>query len=186
MLLSACSWIKNKTDYLQEFLSDPRQTGTIAPSSLSLCKTMSDAVDWDTCAHIAELGAGDGVLTRHLLARMQPNARLLAFETNPRFHSKLQAIGDKRLQISGASAETLSGEYDAIFSGLPLLSLPQSVRHDILERAARRLTPGGVFVQFQYTSLSEPLLSSYFVWNRTRVLRNLPPAWVYSCQRAQG
>ncbi|WP_174822351.1 methyltransferase domain-containing protein [Pantoea sp. MBD-2R] len=185
MLLSACSWIKNKTDYLQEFLSDPRQTGTIAPSSLSLCKTMSDAVDWSECARIAELGAGDGVLTRHLLQRMRPDAGLLAFETNPRFHSKLQAIGDKRLQISAASAETLSGEYDAIFSGLPLLSLPQSVRHDILERAAQRLTPGGVFVQFQYTSLSEPLLSSYFVWNRTRVLRNLPPAWVYSCQRPQ-
>ncbi len=183
MLLSACSWIKNKTDYLQEFLSDPRQTGTIAPSSLSLCKTMSDSVNWETCARIAELGAGDGVLTRHLLQRMRPDAGLLAFETNPRFHHKLQSISDKRLEICGASAETLSGEYDAIFSGLPLLSLPHPVRHSILERAAQRLSPGGIFVQFQYTALSEPLLSDYFVWTRTRVLRNLPPAWVYSCQR---
>ncbi|HBI07401.1 MAG TPA: methyltransferase, partial [Erwinia persicina] len=33
MLLSALSYIKDKTGYLQEFISDPRKTGTIAPSS---------------------------------------------------------------------------------------------------------------------------------------------------------
>lgn len=181
MLLSAFSYIKDKTGYLQEFIADPRKTGTIAPSSLSLCKSMSDAVDWNKCERIAELGAGDGVLTRHLLTRMRPDAELLAFETNPRFHARLAAIDDQRLQVSGASAETLSGEYDAIFSGLPLLSLPRSVRHGILERAAALLSPQGVFVQFQYTSLSEPLISQYFAWNRRRVLFNLPPAWVYRC-----
>ncbi|EXU77088.1 class I SAM-dependent methyltransferase [Erwinia mallotivora] len=181
MLLTAFSWIKDKTGYLQEFISEPRKTGTIAPSSMSLCTTMSDAVDWNRCQHIAELGAGDGVLTRHLLARMRPDASLLAFETNPRFHTQLQEINDARLEVTGDSAETLSGHYDAIFSGLPLLSLPHSVRHGILSRAASLLSPQGVFVQFQYTSLSEPLLSGYFAWNRTRVLRNLPPAWVYRC-----
>lgn len=185
MLLSAFGWFRNKTDYLQEFLSDPRKTGTIAPSSPSLCRAMSDAVDWNRCNNIAELGAGDGVLTRHLLQRMRPEARLLAFETNKRFHAKLQSISDGRLQITGASAETLSGEYDAIFSGLPLLSLPHAVRHGILARAAALLSPRGVFIQFQYTSLSEPLLASYFTWERARVLRNLPPAWVYSCRRTQ-
>jgi len=181
MLLSTFSYIKGKTDYLQEFISNPRKTGTIAPSSMALCKAMSDVVDWDRCERIAELGAGDGVLTRHLLQRMRPDAALLAFETNPRFHPKLAAINDPRLQVTKASAETLNGEYDAIFSGLPLLSLPQSVRHAILERAAAQLSTEGVFVQFQYTSLSEPLLSGYFAWNRTRVLCNLPPAWVYRC-----
>ncbi|WP_193323384.1 class I SAM-dependent methyltransferase [Erwinia endophytica] len=181
MLLSTFSYIKAKTDYLQEFISNPRKTGTIAPSSTALCKAMSDAVDWDRCERIAELGAGDGVLTRHLLRRMRPDAELLAFETNPRFHPKLAVISDPRLRVTEASAETLNGEYDAIFSGLPLLSLPHSVRHAILERAAAQLSAEGVFVQFQYTSLSEPLLSGYFAWNRTRVLCNLPPAWVYRC-----
>lgn len=181
MLLTAFSWIKDKTGYLQEFIAEPRKTGTIAPSSLSLCKTMSNAVDWKSCLNIAELGAGDGVLTRHLLSRMRPDANLLAFETNPRFHSRLAEIDDARLEVTGSSAETLSGEFDAVFSGLPLLSLPHSVRHGILARAASLLSPNGMFVQFQYTSLSEPLLSEYFGWNRIRVLRNLPPAWVYCC-----
>lgn len=179
MLLSALSYIKNKTGYLQEFIADPRKTGTIAPSSKALCKTMSDAVDWQHCLRIAELGAGDGVLTRHLLARMRPDASLLTFETNRRFHPRLASLDDVRLQVSGESAETLCGEFDAIFSGLPLLSLPHDVRHRILQQAASQLSANGVFVQFQYTALCEPLLSGYFAWNRTRVLANLPPAWVY-------
>ncbi|WP_428946241.1 class I SAM-dependent methyltransferase [Pantoea sp. FN060301] len=181
MLLTAFSYIKDKTGYLQEFITDPRKTGTIAPSSVSLCRTMTDAIDWSRCADVAELGAGDGVLTKHLLRKMRPDAQLLAFETNPRFLPRLEAIDDQRLQISSASAETLSGEYDAIFSGLPLLSLPEPVRHGILARAAARLRPQGVFIQFQYTALSETLLSDYFAWKRTRVFCNLPPAWVYRC-----
>ncbi|UIA82665.1 methyltransferase [Erwinia tracheiphila] len=186
MLLTAFSWIKDKTGYLQEFISEPRKTGTIAPSSMSLCRTMSDVVDWNHCQRIAELGAGDGVLTRHLLARMRPDASLLAFETNPRFHPRLAEIDDARLEVAERSAETLNAEYDAIFSGLPLLLLPHSVRHGILARAAALLSPQGVFVQFQYTSLSEPLLSRYFAWNRTRVMCNLPPAWVYCCHSLDG
>ncbi|MEM6160515.1 methyltransferase domain-containing protein [Erwinia sp. P6884] len=182
MLLTAFSYIKDKTGYLQEFLIDPRKTGTIAPSSMSLCRTMTEAIDWTSCANVAELGAGDGVLTRHLLRKMRPDAQLLAFETNPRFLPRLLAINDQRLQISSASAETLNGEYDAIFSGLPLLSLPEPVRHRILARAAARLRPQGIFIQFQYTALSESLLSGYFSWERSRVFCNLPPAWVYRCR----
>ncbi|AUX71874.1 putative methyltransferase [Erwinia pyrifoliae DSM 12163] len=55
------------------------------------------------------------------------------------------------------------------------MSLPQALRHRILQRAADRLHANGVFVQFQYTSMCETLLSIYFACNRTRVLANLPP-----------
>lgn len=180
-MLSALSYLRNKASYLQEFIADPRNIGSIAPSSRALCETMSDAVDWQHCFRVAELGAGDGVLTRYLLAHMRADARLLAFETNPRFYSHLNTMQDRdtRLQVMAESAEKLDGQFDAIFSCLPLLSLPQTLRQRILQRAAERLTKNGVFVQFQYTSMCEPLLSTYFAWNRKRVLANLPPAWVY-------
>lgn len=179
MLLSAFMYIKSKTGYLQEFISDPRKTGTIAPSSRALCQTMADAADWQRSLRIAELGSGDGVLTRHLLTRMRWDASLLAFETNPRFYKTLSELGDPRLSVMPQSAEMMEGEFDAIFSGLPLLSLPHDVRHRILQRASTQLRPDGVFVQFQYTTLSERLLSQYFDWERRRVVANLPPAWVY-------
>ncbi|WP_168394904.1 class I SAM-dependent methyltransferase [Erwinia amylovora] len=180
-MLSTLSWLKNKASYLQEFIADPRNTGTVAPSSRALCETMTDAVDWQHCLRVAELGAGEGVLTRHLLARMRADARLLTFETNPRFYPGLNAMQDRdaRLQVVPESAENLAGQFDAIFSCLPLLTLPHALRHRILQRAADRLHTNGVFVQFQYTAMCEKLLSTYFAWNRTRVLANLPPAWIY-------
>jgi phospholipid N-methyltransferase len=145
---------------------------------------MSEAVDWQQTQRIAELGAGDGVLTRHLLHSMRADATLAAYEINPQLAHKLNAFNVLRLTVHTDSAETLGTGYDAIFSGLPLLSLPQALRERILTQISRALTPGGVFVQFQYTSLSEPLLSQHFYWTRTRVMRNLPPAYVYRCQAA--
>lgn len=70
-----------------------------------------------------------------------------------------------------------------IFSGLPLLSLPTELREAILRAVYNALGPNGVFVQFQYTSLTQPDLSRYFTWERQRVLKNVPPAWVYRCTR---
>lgn len=184
MIITTYSLLKEKTRYLQAFFANPRAFGSIAPSSSILCRTMSDAVDWNRIQYVAELGAGDGVLTHHLLRRMQTNATLNAYEINPQLARKLTTLHDARLSVFTDSAETLMPGYDAIFSGLPLLSMPEPLRQRILARIAQALNPGGVFVQFQYTSLSEPLLSQHFNWTRTRVMRNLPPAIVYRCQMA--
>ncbi len=182
MILSALSYIKDKTGYLQEFISDPFSTGSIVPSSQLLCKTMSGAVDWDKVSSVAELGAGGGVLTQHLLACMRSDATLVAFETNHRFCDILNKMKDDRLTVVADSAECMQSGYDAILSSLPLLTLSGKLRHRILEQAMKALNPEGVFVRFQYTPFLEPLLSDYFTWSRTRVIRNLPPALVYRCQ----
>jgi phospholipid N-methyltransferase len=181
MTQSTYSLLKEKTRYLQAFISSPRSFGSITPSSSSLCRRMSGSIDWTNTYRIAELGAGDGVLTRHLLQRMHTQAVLDAYEINPILASKLASLNDVRLQVHLRSAEDLRGKYDAIFSGLPLLSLSESLRHSILERASKALTPNGCFVQFQYTSLSESLLSNYFSWTRMHVIKNLPPAFIYHC-----
>ena len=184
MIVTTYSLLKEKTRYLQAFFANPRAFGSIAPSSSALCRIMSEAVDWQQSQRIAELGAGDGVLTRHLLQSMRADATLAAYEINPQLAHKLNAFNDLRLTVHADSAENLGTGYDAIFSGLPLLSLPQALRERMMIQISRALNPGGVFVQFQYTSLSEPLLSQHFYWTRTRVMRNLPPAYVYRCQAA--
>lgn len=183
MLASAFTVMRAKADFVQQFIRNPRKMGSITPSSNALCRTMSDAVDWTRAQRIAELGAGDGVLTRHLLARMEPRAALDVFEISSPLAARLRAFDDSRLTVRTCSAQYLNGEYDAIFSGLPLLSLPATLREAILYAAYASLAPGGVFVQFQYTALTQPDLSRYFTWERQRVLRNVPPAWVYRCRR---
>jgi len=183
MLASAMTLMRAKAHFVQQFIRDPRRTGSVMPSSATLCRAMCDAADWDSSLRIAELGAGDGVLTRHLLSRMASDARLDVFEINPQLAAGLRQWRDARMQVQIHSAELLRGEYDAVFSGLPLLSLPASTRHAILSAVHDALSPQGVFVQFQYTSLTRADLSRYFSWQRQRVLKNMPPAWVYRCQR---
>jgi Phospholipid N-methyltransferase len=183
MLASALTLMRAKANFVQQFIRNPRKMGSITPSSAALCRTMCDAANWDHSLRIAELGAGDGVLTRHILDRMSPQAQLDVFEISPDLVKSLRAWSDPRMQVRACSAEYLSGEYDVIFSGLPLLSLPPETREAILSAVHDVLGPRGVFIQFQYTSLTQPTLSRYFTWQRQRVLKNMPPAWVYRCTR---
>ncbi|WP_241609064.1 class I SAM-dependent methyltransferase [Rosenbergiella australiborealis] len=182
MLASALNMVRSKAGFVQQFIRNPRAIGSITPSSVMLCETMAKSADWQTISRVAELGAGDGVLTRLLLQYLDPHASLDIFEINPRLVQQLHEIHDHRLAIHAHSAEHLNGRYDAIFSGLPLLSLPAKTRHAILEKVHHTLTPGGIFIQFQYTSLTQPELSRYFIWERQRVIKNVPPAWVYRCR----
>ncbi len=183
MLASALTLMRAKANFVHQFIRNPRKMGSITPSSATLCRTMTDAVNWDHSLRIAELGAGNGVLTRQILDRMSPQAQLDVFEISPELVKTLRTLPDDRMQVRACSAEYLCGEYDAIFSGLPLLSLPPTTREAILRAVHDALGPHGVFVQFQYTSLTQPSLSRYFTWQRQRVLKNVPPAWVYRCTR---
>ncbi|MGK3141067.1 class I SAM-dependent methyltransferase [Pantoea sp. C2G6] len=183
MLASAFTSMRAKANFVHQFILNPRKMGSITPSSDALCRAMTDSVAWRPQLRIAELGAGDGVLTRQILARMAPDATLDAFEISSTLADKLIALDDARMTVRTCSAQYLNGEYDAIFSGLPLLSLPPDLRESILHAVFTALKPDGVFVQFQYTSLTQPDLSRYFTWERQRVLKNVPPAWVYRCTR---
>ncbi len=178
MLASAITLMRAKANFVHQFIRNPRKMGSITPSSEALCRAMIASVE---C--VAELGAGDGVLTRWILDQMSPDATLDAFEISNTLADKLVAMDDPRMTVRTCSAEYLSGEYDVIFSGLPLLSLPPELREAILRAVYNALGPKGVFVQFQYTSLTQPDLSRYFTWERQRVLKNVPPAWVYRCTR---
>lgn len=181
MLASAISMVRSKAGFVQQFIRNPRKMGSITPSSMALCESMAGCADWMKVERVAELGAGDGVLTKVLLNSMSADTVLDVFEISPPLVSKLRMINDPRVNVHAISAERLNEKYDAIFSGLPLLSLPVPLRHAILAAVHRSLTPGGVFVQFQYTSLTQSELSRYFTWERQRVLKNVPPAWVYRC-----
>lgn len=162
---------------------EPKKIGTVIPSSKGLCEAMAGQVNWPLSSHIAELGAGEGVLTRILLKNMPEGCRLDSWEVNPSLLRQLRQIDDPRLIVHSESAEHFCGRYDAVFSGLPLLSLNYRVSTRILCQVAKNLRPDGQFIQFQYTTRSEALLSRYFNWQRFRVYKNIPPACVYVCQR---
>ena len=176
-------YIKHQVEYVRQFIKSPRTFGSLAPSSPWLCSRMAGLADWTMAVTVAELGAGDGVLTRHLLDKLAPDAKLDAWEIQPDLVEQLRELAerDTRLQVVPLSAERLERYYDVIFSCLPLLSIPLIPRLRILHQVRERLNPGGVFIQFQYSPLSEKLLSRYFEWTRVYEVQNIPPAWIYVC-----
>ncbi|ATA19052.1 phospholipid N-methyltransferase [Gibbsiella quercinecans] len=179
--------LKNHFSYIQQFMAAPRTVGTLMPSSPWLCQAMLNQVEWTRALSIAELGAADGVLTKRILARMRADAVLDAYEIQPGFVRQLRQIDERRLRVMAHSAEQLSQDYDVIFSCLPLLSMPVKVSMRILQQAQARLhARAGVLVLFQYSPLSEKLLSRYFYWKKLRVVRNFPPALVYVCTPIKG
>ena len=178
---SAGAALTRGSSYLRQFIADPRTTGALLPSSAALCRAMMNQVDWGVSLSIAELGAANGVLTKGILSRMRRDAMLDAYEINPGCVGQLQAIDDRRLNVVAASAERLINPYDIVFSCLPLLSLPLRISMRILNQIRQQMSAHGLFIQFQYSPLSETLLSRYFRWQRIVVMRNLPPALVYVC-----
>ena len=143
---------------------------------------MLKQVEWNNAYYLAELGAAEGVLTKRILKHMQPEAQLQVYEIESRFVHQLNMIKDARLHVRHCSAELLDHDYDIIFCCLPLLSMPRRISIRILQQAQKKLKErNGILVLFQYTSLSEKLLSRYFFWKKKFVIRNVPPAQVYVC-----
>lgn len=176
--------LKKHLKYINSFIQSPRSMGTLMPSSPALCDAMVKEVDWShSSLLVAELGAGDGVLTKHILRAMGKDAHLASYEINPRFFEELEGIQDHRFSVKKVSAEILDQPYDIIFSCLPFLSLPLRISLRILKATLQILAnTHGTFILFQYTQRMEKILSRYFEWERKLVVKNFPPAYVYVCK----
>lgn len=151
---------------------------------------MLDLASFTDARRVVEFGAGTGVYTRELLARLRADASLLAFELDPRLAAMLsEQLRDPRLRVVSDSAETvethLAGEpVDVIVSGLPFTSLPPAVRREILAASRRVLAPEGTMLVLQYSPLMQGELERMFgsVRRRTSLL-NVPPAFLFACSR---
>jgi phospholipid N-methyltransferase len=180
-------------DFLRETFRNLRETGSVAPSSRFLCKAIADKIEPARAKVVVELGPGDGVVTRYILRRLQPDARLLIFEINPVFVEKIsQGFDDPRMTLIHDSAEHM-GRYfqelgvesvDYFISGIPFIMLPDALAESITGECLRWLRPGGLFVQFHYAPLMLPFYRRIFGNTDVDIVPlNLPPALVVSCRK---
>lgn len=177
----------NNWSFFREAIRSFRTTGSIAASSPALVKKLVNPLPADRPLNIVELGPGDGCVTRAILAKVDPQSRVTAFEINDLFVEKLAAINDPRLKVLPVGAELLTdyfaeGSVDFVVSSLPLSMIPQEVKEEILRQSQLVLRAEGRFLQFQYALQDYGLLKDYF--HRVSVsftMANLPPAFIYSC-----
>lgn len=184
-------------------------TASLFPSSRYLASALLRFLDFSRAVRILELGVGTGPVTSEILRRMRPDACLYALDVNPVFVTHIRRkLLDRRLVPIVGRAEDMGdiiGELgahsvDAIISSLGLSAMEDEQRCRILSQAARHLHPNGILSQFQYLHSSgepnwfcnvglkrfseERFLKQYFSSVVSeRVIRNLPPARVFTCRR---
>lgn len=177
-----------------EFLRRPLMTGAVAPSSRRLAYRMTEGIGLEHARLVAELGPGTGAFTDAILARLAPDAQLVAIELNPVLAARLSATRrDPRLTVVRGSAADLAaavGEpVGAVVSGLPWTVMPQDRRERILDAVTEVLAPGGRFTTFAYLHAAWTPPARRFtaelacrfdrLERSTPVWANLPPAFVH-------
>lgn len=178
--------------FLQGFLERPKEVGSIIPSSRFLERRIVRAARVETAKILVELGPGTGGTTRALLRAMDPAARLLAVEVNPRFVGLLRRIDDPRLVVHHGDAAEIGAALDryglptpdVILSGIPFSTMAKGAGRDILRSVHDSLDAGGLFVAYQVRDRVESLGREVF--GRARVqteIWNVPPVRVYRWEK---
>jgi phospholipid N-methyltransferase len=184
--------------FLRAFAAHPAQVGAVVPTSRRTVATMLDLAgedfDWRDAKVIVEVGAGTGVYTEQILARVGPQTEVLAFERDPALARRLAARlrpAHPNLTVAGDAAgleERLDGRLTPlVVSALPWTSLSAEVRDRLLRMICRNLAPGGALLTIQYSTHRERDFAGYFgrlrhVWS----LRNIPPAALYDLREPRG
>lgn len=178
--------------FFQQFLKNPKQIGSIIPSSRFLERRIIRAADVASAKTLVELGPGNGGTTRALLRAMAPDARLLCIEINPDCHAMVSRIADPRLIVHLGSAEDLGellarhglGPADAVISGIPFSTMPPAVADRIANAIASSVRPGGRFVAYQVSARVAEVNRRFPGVRRVEVeLLNIPPLRVFRWQK---
>ena len=151
---------------------------------------MIKPIDFTHAKLIIEYGPGTGNITKAILKKMRPDAKLIVFEINSSFIEGLKKIDDKRLLIFNFPAEMAAvvlnehhlGSPDYVVSSLPLAIIPNNTVTRILSGTYAILKTGCAMIQFQYSPSSLGRFKRMF--DRVEVKFapiNVPPALVYVC-----
>jgi phospholipid N-methyltransferase len=191
MPVTTLSPLTQRLLFARNFFRHPFMLGSIWPSSRYLVDEVLRPIDWERARVIVEYGPGVGTITSEILGRMRPDAHLVVIETNAAFVKFLNTtFSDARLHVANASAATVGdilkqlhlppAQY--VVSGIPLGSMPEALRVDIVAKTRAALAPGGQFLVYQFTSRVLPVLQRTFEdVSRRMEKRNLPPAHLFVC-----
>jgi phospholipid N-methyltransferase len=181
--------LDDRLRFLRAFLANPRQVGAVLPTSRWAVRDMLDLADVPAAELVVELGAGTGVQTEEILARLAPGARLVALEIDAELAKLLdERFDDPRLQVVCDSAENLDAHLDGrradvLVSALPYTSLEPGLRRRILDSLPTSLAPGGVLLVIQYSPILRRELVRRFASVQQKITPwNVPPAFLFACR----
>jgi len=181
--------LSDRFRFLRAFVAHPRQVGAVLPTSRWAVRDMLDLADLGRAGLVVELGAGTGVQTGEILARLGPGARLVSLEIDPDLAKLLEErYDDPRLTVVCDSAENLAAHLggeraDVLVCVLPFTSFDAGLRRRVLDLLPAALAPAGVLLVLQYSPFIRGELRRRFASVQQTVTPwNVPPAFVYACR----
>ena len=138
---------------------------------------------------ILDLGAGTGLLARHV-ARRHPDAALTLVDAAPRMLAEARAVlGGGADYVTGDLADPLpDGRWDAVVSALAIHHLDDPAKRDLLRRVHAALPPGGVFVNAEQVAGPTAVFDAHYAaWHegRARALGASDAVWAASAARKE-
>lgn len=179
--------------FFSSWLRAPLKVASIVPSSRQLGAAIARQIDPARPGWVVELGAGTGPVTEQLLARGIAPQRLLVLERDPilcgflreRYPEPVLVEGDA-FKLPEILAHHGVDRVHSVVCGIPLLSMPKPDAAKLVAACRDVLGPDGQLYQYTY-SLFSPLPYREFglkVHRVKRVLANIPPASVWTYERA--
>lgn len=179
-------------EFVKQYVKKPTTVGAVLPSSDNLANKMIENINFNDSKCIVEYGPGTGVFTEKLIESRSNGTILILIEYNHDFYSMLvdKYKHEENLYIINDSAENIAkylkeyniSKVDYIVSGLPFASLPKDVSSSILNVSKKILKKDGKFITFQYTLLRKQFINEFFGRiDVKREIKNIPPAYVFSC-----
>ncbi len=181
--------MREEVSFFLQGIKKFREVGTLTRSSTAMSKEIALKVPSQS-KYVVELGAGDGVITRYILDQMSPDGILIAFEINEKLYKALSEINDPRLIAVKESAEKMEeflalhdiDSVDAIVSALPFIVMDKHVTDQILASSNKHLREGGKYIQLNYAKkLVKKYKSVFGNIEIDKIMKNLPPAYVFTC-----
>lgn len=184
--------LNDTTLFLQEWLANPKGTGSVVPSSKRLAAAMARWLPEDRDSFVLELGPGTGVVTEALIERGLREEKLVAIERNPKLTDLLRQRFPRAQIICGDAwqMDTLLRNrgienVGAIMSSLPLLCFSVEQAEVLAQKIRTVLEPNGNWVQYSYgIHKLKPRGASSFQLHASKIVwLNLPPARVSVFQK---
>lgn len=185
-------------DFFIQFIKDLKRTGAIAPSSKFLARDLVEQLQTDLessdCPplNILELGPGTGALTKEIAKLIRPQDHMDIVEIQKKFYDIMQKKFLRRDNIEVHFADILKFQpdrrYNYIFSSLPYENMPRDINRNIWEKKLSLCAPHAYICYFKYVKFKdfkynfEEQVVEEFKYDKKFVLRNIPPAKLYTLQ----
>jgi len=178
--------------FLQEWMANPKRTGSVVPSSKRLAATMARWLPENRDSYVLELGPGTGAVTEALLKHGLREEKLVAIERNPKLAGLLRERFPKAHIIAGDAWQMdvlLRNRHienvGAVMSSLPLLNFSLEEAEALAQKIRTVLQPQGNWVQYSYgIHKSRPRGTADFHLHASKIVwLNPPPARVSVFQK---